>query len=130
MCCYPSDFEAKFRTLLADQADAFFQSLAQPSVQGLRVNLCKTSANAFLADSGLSLTSVPSVSYTHLDVYKRQKHLRTKSVQCFCCNALSPVLLPQPIANLRISAVYIDVKHAFHHTCQLMICLLYTSRCV
>ena len=59
MCCYPSDFEAKFRTLLADQADAFFQSLAQPSVQGLRVNLCKTSANAFLADSGLSLTSVP-----------------------------------------------------------------------
>ncbi|MFR7473623.1 MAG: hypothetical protein ACLUVV_02705 [Christensenellales bacterium] len=59
MCCYPSDFEAKFRTLLADRADAFFQSLAQPSVQGLRVNLCKTSANAFLAHSGLSLTSVP-----------------------------------------------------------------------
>ncbi len=58
-CCYPPDFEAKYKKLLAGDADAFFQSLAQPSVHGLRINPCKTSASAFLADSGFSLSAVP-----------------------------------------------------------------------
>lgn len=43
-CCYPPDFEAKYKKLLAGDADAFFQSLAQPSVHGLRINPCKTDA--------------------------------------------------------------------------------------
>ena len=59
---------------------------------------------------------VGTVSYTHLDVYKRQQHaLFYKSL---CQN--------QIIGNLE----YWDKRHRYYARKLLQSCLLYTSRCV
>lgn len=104
---YPPDFEEKFKTLLSDQADAFFQSLSQPSVQGLRVNLCKISAEDFPADSGLALSPVPWCAegfYVEDPAQRPGKHPYHEAGVYYLQDpsAMAPVALLSPQAGDRV----------------------------
>ena len=66
----------------------------------------------------LFLTTNVSVSYTHLDVYKRQEQRRQLSMELLC--------------SLRVCRVFSDSTFGATSTfsARVYFCLLYTSRCV
>ena len=79
-----------------------------------------------------------SVSYTHLDVYKRQPYRRPNSAVVCCCNcfciasktasvlpAYVFLLLPPPVGIFSLLPLHAVVIIPLSATC-----LLYTSRCV
>ena len=78
------------------------------------------SRRSFLKMAGLTVVAAAgasmSVSYTHLDVYKRQRLVRLD---------LPTFGRPMMATGMRSSSTTVSLKSRWAHTC-----LLYTSRCV
>ena len=97
----PQKFTERMQDMLGEEYPAFLESYKEDRIQGLRVNTLKGTAADFLTRAPFSLEPIPwsqsgfyydsasqpgkhpyheagvyyiPVSYTHLDVYKRQDH--------------------------------------------------------
>ena len=85
-----------------------------------------------LQAEGDELTGIRSVSYTHLDVYKRQ--ILVKVMPCCPIRAFTLLTLSFDLTNFttrgRVKIINNKVNKAKTSSCISKACLLYTSRCV
>ena len=78
--------------------------------------------------AGLGMMALNAVSYTHLDVYKRQGNSSPMGICCTCSRCCS---CRDSSVEKMSSAPFSDTfKLPFGIRYHLLVCLLYTSRCV
>ena len=100
----------------------------------------KLRCNVFLsiASNNSSFCKAKSVSYTHLDVYKRQLVTDAKDMQTDLKNVLfyweekvsETSFIPHELKHLPVKRGTATVNIKFDGVKQVEVCLLYTSRCV